>query len=407
MENASRKNLIETLAFITLIGGAMTFGLWFFEKDKQEIAAVMILSVLICVSLLFLVLRKYEKLSEHPVFSLILLTAYLIMGIMLCFPNSTMSAFGLFFIVVIPVAGFSGLSFSMFMLLGCFGIVSVLDGQINIENIMYALFALISCFQIYDGKKGRIFIKRFAVSTVIQAIITLLFYGICSDRSLVIHSVIVILLYLAVLTVIALIMSYNVAFWAVFDYGFEEETPIDNPEAVAALEKVEKELSLDVLCKEDNYYSEQLRIHLPKCFEKAKPFAELCSKAAGVAGADTKLVYSMAFYKDLVKLKAENESTQDYINKLLLPEKLKKALINENIPNWHPSDFEEIIVFVGFNIVSTLNYVKKNKLDVSAEKIVDNTCTLLLKKGYARDCMISMASFHRMKQGFSENVGKL
>lgn len=404
MGKRTNNSLIGNIIAIIIIGCFMTVGLWFFERRHDQIEAVLLVSVLMLLSLLFLVIKKDEKLSEHPVFSLTLVVAYLFIGIILCFPNPTTESLGLYYLLMIPVAGLSGLSFSLVLLLGSFGIVSILDGLIDIVNIMYAFFALISCFQIFDNVTGKPLIKRFAVSTTVQAIIAVLVYGVSSDKNMLMKSIIVILLYLAALTVVGLIKSNNVILWVAFDYGTEDETPVNISEVKKPLPVLKSELSLDDLCKENNYYAVLLRERLPKHYGRSAKFANLCADVAAAAGADAKLVFSIAFYKELIKLKEESESTETYVNRLLIPDQLKKAIIRENSSNWHPADFEEIIVYAANGIISTMNYAKKNELDVSKEKIIDNTCTLLLKKGYARDCMISMSSFHRMKQGFLDNI---
>ncbi len=404
MEKSAGNNLIKNILTIIFIGCAMTAGLWFFEKEHEQLTAILIVSGLIFLSLLFLAIKKDEKLSEHPVFSLTLLAAYLIMGIMLCFPNPAMSSLGLYFLLTIPVAGFSGLSFAMILLLGSFGIVSILEGSIVLINLMYAFFALISCFQIFDNVTGKALVKRFAVSTTVQAIITVLVYGINSDKNLLLQSVIVILLYLAALTVVALIKSNNVILWVAFDYGAEEEEPVKIGDVNKPLPELKAVLSLDELCEETNYYAVLLHERLPKNFGKSVRFANLCADVAAASGADAKLVFAIAFYKDLVKFKNETESTESYVNSLHIPDELKKALLRENSADWYPADFEEIIVYAANGINSTINYAKRNQLNVTNDKIIENTCTLLLKRGYARDCMISMSSFHRMKQGFLDKI---
>lgn len=404
MKKTVNKSLIVNIISIIFIGLAMTTGLVLFEKEQEQIAAIIIISVLMLLSLLFLAIKNEEKLSEHPLYSITLLVVYFIVGVMLCFPNSTLESIGFYYLLIIPVACFSGLPFAIVMLLGSFGIVSILEGTISLINLMYVFFAFISCFQIFDTITGKPLIKRFAVSTTVQAIIAVLVYGVISDKEVLALSILVIVLYLAIMTVAALIKSNNVILWIAFDYNAEDEIPVKIDDIKKPLPKTKTELTIDDLCQETNYYAVLLRERLPKSFGRSARFANLCADVASAAGADAKFVFAVAFYKELIKLKEETESVEAYVNKLLIPEKLKKALLRENSANWHPADFEEIVVYAANGITSTINYAKKNQLNVTNDKIIDNTCTLLLKKGYARDCMISMSSFHRMKQGFLENI---
>ena len=86
----------------------------------------------------------------------------------------------------------------------------------------------------------------------------------------------------------------------------------------------------------------------------------------------------------------------------MIPERLKTDIIRENTQDFRPSDFEEIIAYAAHETVSAYLYLKKQRTEVDVREIVESVCTLLLRKGIVRDCLLSMSLFHRMKQGLCD-----
>ena len=117
MEKAARKNIFVTAVLIAMVGAGITVLLYRFYKPEKLLFSPVSISVMLLLSLIFLLYRKAERIAEHPFFSWILVSAYIITGILLCFPNNYVYEYNLFYIVIVVVAGFTGLSFACMMLI--------------------------------------------------------------------------------------------------------------------------------------------------------------------------------------------------------------------------------------------------------------------------------------------------
>ncbi len=407
MEQAVRKNLIVTASSIVIIGALLTLGMWFFFPDAPNRVGLAILSGMMCLCIIEQTKNKLERIAEHPIYSWILISAYTITAIMLCFPNTVVIKYALYFILVIPVASFLGSSFALTLILGILLIQTMLRG-FSPELILQAFCALILCMQVSREQTKDDLKRSLAIIIVLQITLLLLFGTVRHTEGFFLDSCIMFGLFdlIAVLTLFA--KNNDRFLWDVFDYNLFGENQENKADQKLTLDS-DKDIavySLADLSKEDATYKKLLEQDIPKIAARELNTANLARKVAGIAGADTEFVYCACLYRSLLKLKPEDSTSVDFAATLKLPDRLKSFILKSENKGWKPANFEEIIVYTASELISTYNYFKKQNSEVTAEQIIESVCTLVLKKGFVRDCLLSMSLFHKMKQGFVDNLAE-
>ncbi|MBO7401491.1 MAG: hypothetical protein J6U10_00715 [Lachnospiraceae bacterium] len=400
MEKAARKNIFVTAVLLTVIGACITFLLYrFYESEK--LLGPWTVSLMLLLSVVFLLYRKSERITEHPFFSWILVSAYLITGILLCFPNVYVSEYRLHYLVLVVVAGFIGLSFSLMMLLGTF-LILLMTAGLTLDAVLIALLTLITMLNVAsEREKNDLFRQTIGVFAV-EAVMVLLTGKFLNSTDTLLKGFMIILLYFILSMIVFLIRSNNVLVWSAFNYSMfdEEEKPA---ELVPEEEKeILREYTIAELCSLETAYYKKLKARFPKTCDRDTKTGAYARKVAGYAGADIELVQCACTYRNLTKLCTENTDKESFIKGLMIPERLKTVIIRENTQDFRPSDFEEIIAYAAHETVSAYLYLKKQRTEVDVREIVESVCTLLLRKGIVRDCLLSMSLFHRMKQGLCD-----
>ncbi len=395
-------------ARLLVIGAVMTFEIFRFFKPENLLASPVTVSALFAVGMIVVLLRNPERIAEHPLFSWILVSAYIICGIMLCFPNDIVDAHYLYYATAIVVAGLSGIPFSLVMILGCFGIVATGYG-VDLPLVLFTLLSLLTALNFTAKAERADFMRQTAALFAIEAVLVLLLRSFTGDESLLLKGLIVLGLFLVITVAVYLISSKDVILWSAFDYSIFDEEESPKTEAVSEEDENVTEYTITQLCEESAYYFRRMKARLPKTADRDLKTALLARKVAGYAGADLELVQAALMYRNIFKL-AESDDKEAYLNSLKIPDRLKTMIRRENSADFRPSGFEEIIVYATFETVAAYHYfVSKNKA-FAVDTIVDSICKLLLTKGIVRDSMLSMSMFHRMKQGlidyFNEFFGK-
>jgi len=413
MEEAVQKNIKITAISLLVAGLLFTLGMWLLYPDLPGRGGMTLLCGLFCLCILILAGRKADHIAENPIYSWILLSVYVIISIMLCFPNHFVIKYGLCFVMVIPLAAFLGKTLAGAFILGILLLQTILLG-INTELFLQAFCVALPCLQTSFEKEKKEALKSILISLIIDSILVLLYGSVKPEDGFYLRALIMLAIVFTVALMVLLVKLRGKYLWEAFDYSFfeEPESPV-KVERAEEINRIDLDADTDIicysyeeLCREDNTYRLALKQSLPNTYARELKAAELAKRVAGLVGADSEFVYCAVLYRKLLKFKPEESSAEAFVEKLKLTDKLKAYILKSAVSGWRPSNFEEIIAYTSCELISAYYYFKKQKAEVSAAQIAESVCTLLLKKGIVRDCLLSMSLFHKMKQSFMDNLAE-
>lgn len=147
-----------------------------------------------------------------------------------------------------------------------------------------------------------------------------------------------------------------------------------------------------------------------KLFLHSEQVANLSEQAAERIHADKLVAFAGGWYHEIGRLKGKDyvENGIALIQEQKLPEILEQMIAQHNYKNMFPKSQEAAIIMLSDNMISTVTYLKNNPdKKITAEKIVDNTFTLLLSKGAFDEAGFRLVDFVHLKEFYKEEISKL
>jgi hypothetical protein len=405
MGSAARKNIIVTAVLLLITGMLATEEMYRFYKPSNLLFSASTVSLIMVFALLFLLFRKAGRIAEHPVFSWVLVSCYLITAVVLLFPNTYIDRYYLYFLGAVIVSGFNGADFGITLLMGTFGIVLIQNGA-SFGLLVTGFLSFVSVINAASNKKMSDFLKTSAGTAVIEGVLVLLTGMYLKDRSFYITGGALILLYTLISVFICYLRSQDTLIWDAFNYSiFEEEEVPAAVTAEAVTVNGSRVFTIQELCDTENVLFASLQSKLPRTADRDMKTSFLAREVAGNTGADLELVQCACLYRNIGRLFNDKNVGKDgeTFEDLNIPANLKALILKESSDQFRPANFEEIIVYTVCETVNAFYYFRKQKADFTVEQLVESICKLLLQKGVVRDCMLPMSLFHRMKQAITEH----
>ena len=363
-----------------------------------------ITSGVFCVFLIYMVIVHSD--TVHQPFPAYVITGfYLIVSLILCFPNRYADDFGIMYLIAIPIAVFYGFRYSLVAITAayvflCFSAVG--NSAIELQHVIYAVIvcAAGSCIR----KKGTDVISA-VTALILQGIVLLLSVNLSvAEVSVVFSEVLVIFLNSLTVFVVYRLVRLNELIPEVSDVVEADETITDNSVGQMHVPITAEEQPIDYsrfpfdlsyLVSEECEVAERINAVAPRAFYRAKEIADFARRVSVKFAVNSDLVYAAALYHDIAKIYV-SAPTADVI----LPECLYLMIKRQNEKQL-PTSTEELIVLLSNHLLAIHHYMEKNASDISISKVIENIFNLQLKKGSIMSAGISMSLYHKMKQEFT------
>ena len=422
--NTNTGNIAYRLSGILAALGAVTIILlYLFEGDiGGTLLYQAIASGVFCVFLIYVCLINSVTLAQQPLSIYIVLGFYLIICLLLCFPNSYMEKFALIYLIAVPVACFFGFRHALIIILSAailniYGNVSI--GRAEIQHIAYILVAAFAASKIkYKGQDllaaFAAFISQWVLLLVARNVVTPDIGSFFTDLGIVtVNSLTIPVIYrLAVLKETGqVITEENDAAEIVIEQEAEEMIPAFSisfhensalqEEAVTLVQTLQTPvlpgypMDISDLISEDCVILKSMKECAPRAFERALEIAAFARRIAYKFGANSDLVYAAALYHDVERIYKEEPGAP-----VVLPEYLYTIVKRQN-EKQPPISIEELIVLLSNHVLAIYHYMEKNNSTISISKVIENIFNLQLKKGNIMSAGISMSVYHKMKQEFT------
>lgn len=367
----------------------------------------------LCVFLCYTVLINSTSLIRQPFTAYVVVGFYMIICLLLCFPNRYMDDFALLYLIAIPLACYYGFRYA---LVGIFAVmlISVFDGGIETADLLHSGYALIAAVAA-SGKlvKGTDLLLGF-IAFLLQGILLLLSgRNIVSDSVVFIKEIAVIILNsltipvvyrLSIITEKAVSTAEEVRPEQVVQEllcdsiepaAFTGATTQVETEKIPSYDGNEYPFTISYLISEECSVLNSMRECAPRAFERALEIATFARRMAYKFGANSDLVYAAALYHDVERIYKGEPGA-----KVVLPEYLYTMVKRQN-DKQPPISMEEMIVLLSNHVLAIYHYMEKNNSTISISKVIENIFNLQLKKGSIMSVGISMSVYHKMKQEFT------
>lgn len=394
-----------TAAILVIIFAASLFLLCLLEGNiGGRLLYQAITSGVFCVFLIHLVI-VHSDMVYQPFSAYVVTGFYLIVSLLLCFPNRYADDFAIMYLIAIPIAVFYGFRYSLVAITASYVFMSFSTVGCSALEIQHVIYVLIVCAT-GSGimQKGADVIS--AVSALIlQGIVLLLSVNLSiADVSIIISEVIVLVLNSLTVLVVYRLVQLNELIPDTSDAAEAHEMlPINVSEA--ANEPVKKEeipidysrfpFELEYLVSDECEVAERINAVAPRAFSRAKESACFARRVSIKFGANSDLVYAAALYHDIAKIYTSAPTADD-----MFPEYLYLMIKRQNEKQL-PTSMEELIVLLSNHLLAIHHYMEKNDSNISISKVIENIFNLQLKKGSIMSAGISMSLYHRMKQEFT------
>lgn len=211
---------------------------------------------------------------------------------------------------------------------------------------------------------------------------------------------------------------------AVQQSELQESKEIFEQEKKQEIQKLEEETKLkEIKLKEDKELQERndliaavaedapllmlLSKESDKLYQHSKLVGNISKRAAQCLGADESLACAGGWYHEIGRLKGKDYVSYgvELIKENNLPEKIGELIRQHNYKIENPHCVEAVIIMLTDNIVSTITYLKnKQDTNISSEKVVENTFSVLMNKGTFNEANIDIASYMKLKQFYLDLV---
>ena len=393
-----------TAAILVIIFAASLFLLCLLEGNiGGKLLFQAITSGVFCVFLIHMVIA--HSYMVHQPFSAYVVTGfYLIVSLLLCFPNRYVDDFAIMYLIAIPIAVFYGFRYSLVAITASYVFMSFSAAGSSALEIQHVIYAVIVCAA-GSGivQKGADIIAA-VFALILQGIVLLLSVNISAAYISVIFSetIVIVLNSLTVLIVYRFVQLNEL----VPDMdGIEAEEILSDNDTEMITESVKKEeipidysrfpFELSYLVSDECEVAERINSVAPRAFSRAKEIACFAKRVSVKFGANSDLVYAAALYHDIAKIYTSAPTADD-----IFPEYLHLMIKRQNEKQL-PTSMEELIVLLSNHLLAIHHYMEKNGSDISISKVIENIFNLQLKKGSIMSAGISMSLYHRMKQEFT------
>lgn len=411
MNTSSGKVAYMTTGILAIIYVATIILLYLFDGNiGGKLLYVAIASGVFCVYLIYAVFSNAWSLVQQPFSAYIIIGFYLIVCLLLCFPNRYFDDFALVYLIAIPIAVFHGFQHSLVTLVAIVVVLAV-SGRYEALEIQHIGYSIIACAMASGQKSKGMDVASGIVAFLLQGIVLLI-----SRREGV-----------AELTELGIIVLNSIAIPGIYrlaqlkeqgqnatevsEVGVENtelitEPLVENAPISSETEKEETEednkvqvvdyskypLDIAYLISNECEVLIAMKSFAPRAFERAMEIATFAQKIAYKFGANSDLVYAAALYHDVDKIYKETPGAS-----IVLPEYLYTIVKrqNEKVP---PASMEELIVLLSNHVLAIHHYMEKNNSNISITKVIENIFNLQLKKGSIMSAGISMSVYHKMKQ---------
>jgi len=418
--NTNARRVAQMLTGILIAFCAMTIILlYLFEGNiGGTLRYQAITSGVFCVYLIYAILICSKGFAQRPFRAYLVAGFYLIVCLLLSFPNRYLEKYALIYLIVIPIACFFGFRHAIVVVLSTATLSIYSAGGIERGEVLHIIYVVIAALTA-SGKK---YIKKDILSAVVafilQATILLL-----SKSTLAMDLP-------SFLTEIGIIAVNSITIPVVYrldqlkesgqlaEETMPEETKIvqmdgtvDNSEIVVSesaesqknvsvVPQGKKDIRLDYPLNLSYLVSEECEIlksmidFAPRAVERAREIASFARQIAYKFGANSDLVYAAAIYHDVERIYKGEPGAE-----VVLPEYLYTIIKRQN-EKQPPTSMEELIVLLSNNVLAIYHYMEKKHPQVSVAKVIDNLFAHQLKNGIIMSAGISMSVYHKLKQEF-------
>ncbi len=406
MNTKQKRSVLLLAVILSAICAVSIFLLYYFEQNiGGRLLYLAIASGVFCVLLIYILILNAEVLIQQPFSGYIVAGMYLLVSLLICFPNQIVDKVGALYIIAIPVSVFFGFRYGLVTVFNLLVIVILgygWDGSIEIQHVSYAL---IVCAVAAGRKNKKLDIVAALFAAALQFV--LLFVG--QNRAHMVYETVIICINAAMIPVVhraaGLREQFNENAEELLQEGLVEGVAEEVTDASMAKNNVEDKqvtedlskypYSLSYLSSDTCEVVQYLRTNAPKSFTRAKEVADFARTMALKFGANSELVYCAAIYHDIERLYRQVPGAS-----VILPDVLYRMIQKQNNKE-APGTIEELIVLLSNHVITIYHYMEKNGTNVAVEKVIDSIFNLQLKKGNIMAMGISMSLYHKIKQGFT------
>lgn len=414
MNTNSGKVVHVTAGIIAFMGAATILLLYLLDGNiGGKLLYQAIASGVFCVCLIYTILVDSKKLVQQPLSSYIIISYYLIVCLLLCFPNRFFDAFALIYLISIPVAVFYGFRYAV-VTIAAVVVMLLLSGSYGALEILHIIYALITCAVASGTKDKGMDIMSGITAILLQGIVLLISRRtmIPDTSSIWIEIVVIVINALTIPGTYRLLQLKEQIPEVVQPSEFEEEhsdfvletvtqsmiadkDPEPEPEEkIQVIDYSHYPLDIVQLICDECEVLKAMKSCAPRAIERAMEIATFARKISYKFGANSDLVYAAALYHDVDRIYKEAPGAE-----IVLPEYLYKIVKRQNEKEL-PASVEELIVLLSNHVLAIYHYMEKNNSTISISKVTENIFALQLKKGSIMSAGISMSVYHKMKKEF-------
>lgn len=411
MNTKQNRSVLLLAVILSAICAVSIYLLYYFEQNiGGQLVYLAIASGVFCVLLISILILNAEVLIQEPFSGYMIAGLYLLVSLLICFPNQIIDNVGALYIIAIPVSVFFGFRYGLVTIFNLLVIVILgygWDGSVEIQHISYAL---IVC-AVATGKKSK---KMDLFAAVFAAVLqfVLLFAG--TNKFNMIYETIIICMNAAMIPIVHRVASLREQVNVNAEELLQEDMGVDKKEEFTDEEVMESNsvdkyggqdwlkypYGLSYLSSDECEVVQYLQMYAPKSFARAKEVADFARTMALKFGANSELVYCAALYHDIERLYKNVPGAS-----VILPDVLYRMIQKQNNKE-APGTIEELMVLLSNHVITIYHYMLKNGTNIAVEKVIDSIFNLQLKKGNIMAMGISMSLYHKIKQEFTnEFVG--
>ena len=411
MSTQNGKAVYITVSILAVIYAALLLVLYLFEGNiGGRLLYPAITSGVFCAFLIYMILMNSEITQRQAFSSLFVSGCYLIICLLICFPNQIIYDYALLYLVALPIAVFYGFRYAFVTISAVFVLMLFNGGYHPFFELQHAMYALIVCVLINAKRKNRQGFLTVLIALILQGIL-LLVSGKMNAYStkqfiqetviIAINSIVIPLIYrLSVLQEQSALLGEEAEELcdAVETNEMPHQDTVGVPKATHAvvIDYSRYPFELSYLVQKDCEVAKRFQENAPRAFLRASETADFARKMAYCFGANSDLVYAAALYHDIERIYKDAPSAQ-----VILPEYLYN-MIQRQIEKQAPQSMEELIVLLSNHVLTIHHYMQKNDSKISVEKVIENIFNLQLKKGHIISAGISMSQYHRMRNEFTQ-----
>lgn len=420
--NTNVGSIVQKLIGILVAFCAMTIILlYLFEGNiGGKLLYPAIASGVFCVFLIYSILINSKSLTQQPFGIYLIAGFYLIVCLLLCFPNPYMESIALIYLIAVPVSYFLGFRHAV-VIIFCTAVLSNTGGisRTEIQHIGYILIAAATA----SGKKQNgLDIWSAITAFLLQGILLLLSKSsVAADAPDLLTELIIVLCNSITIPLVYRLASLKETAQNIdIDIEAEKDSVLSVAEAIPGVDIIVKEesvqedgsvsgnlilplaagslrypLELSYLINDDCVILKSMNDFAPRAVERAKEIASFAREIAYKFGVNSDLVYAAAIYHDVERIYKGEPGPE-----VVLPEYLYTIVKRQN-DKQAPASIEELIVLLSNNVLAIYHYIEKKHPQISVSKVIDNLFAHHLKNGNIMTAGISMSAYHKMRQEFT------